>query len=129
MKNLAKKYLIAAGAIALSTAAAHAAPPPYTGNDLFEACDKAATLMLWRDHAPPVDSNMMMTMGFCLGQISAVLYWDAHERAPCMGPDTGTGMLLTVVVGYMVRNPQERDLPFMEIALKAAKQAWHCGEK
>jgi hypothetical protein len=128
-------------AIAILTAAllvagmtsANAEPlPAYTGNDLLPACAAADAALMGGPSNMSRDTNFKA--GYCMGEMAAILFFSqvgamASGRKPCLPEDTTVGQMVGVTVNYLQKHPEERDLDFTLLAIKATNRAWHCGEE
>jgi Rap1a immunity proteins len=111
---------------------ANTATAPFTGNDMLPAYE-AANYFVTIGRLPNLSGDMTIRAGYCMGEVHALLWFSqalamTKGNKPCIPADTTTGQLVSSVVNYLHAHPEDRNLDFELVAMKAINRSWHCGE-
>jgi hypothetical protein len=98
----------------------------FTGNDMLPGCE-AADAFVATGSVPRMSSDMAVKAGYCLGQMTTIMYFSQlmaikAGNKPCIPEDTTSGQLVSSLVNYLRAHPEERNLSFMLLGLKATNR-------
>lgn len=111
-----------AASIALAAAIPSAArADDYTGNKILSDCDT---------------NSGAWSAGACFGRIVAVLntfdlITETSGKSPiiCARPNVTNGQMVDIVVAWLKRHPEKRDLDYTVVTIAAAVDAFPCPKK